>query len=458
MRGANLSKRLYGLFSFICVVCLFPMLPTVAEGQTLQMSGTWNFNSFVSGPSAPWLERGSLTIAQGGTFSGSGTTSTGTQDNFSGSFSLSSAGIVMSLNGQSATSLCEIDSGNTLLSCTQTWSDGSTNLLTMSKQAASSSLANLAGNWQGNILSAGPTASWERVSQTINSDGTYTGTYTKSDGTTGNTAGTLAITSNGVITCAAGDCLDTTYASFLDAGKTITVGTGGAATTTDNANLFLFTKQATSYSINNIAGTWQGNGLASGPGAPWWEFDTLGINQDGTCSFVWTASDGTSGSQNGTVSITSGGVITLTLGSTSLGSTFVGVMDANKTVMVFTNTWADGSTQEIRIFTNSVPVVPSAAPILNPTYGGTPLGSDNSQAAGNSTVPAPNTGSPAPAGSAPSNAGTTAPTGGSGKTESGQAGGGAIPPHRRQTRLSQVRPPQFLLTRQRPQRFRMHLR
>ena len=317
MRTANLSKHLNGLFGFIFVICLLPLFPKVAEGQSVDLTGTWNFNSFVSGPSAPWWERGTLTVAKDGTFSGSGTESNGNVDSPAGSFSIASNGIVMTLNGQSVTPLCQIDSSNTFLSCTQTLSDGSSYLMILTQQAASTTLADLAGAWEGNVLFSGPTPSWETVNETINSDGTFTGSYTKSDGTTGSVSGALAISSDGVITCVSGSCVDPTYASFLNTDETVMVGTNGAATTTDDAGLLVFTKQTTSYSIDSLVGTWHGNGLASGPGAPWWENDTLTINQNGTCSFVWVASNGSSGNVNGTVSISSGGVITLNLGSTT---------------------------------------------------------------------------------------------------------------------------------------------
>ena len=185
MRTANLSKHLNGLFGFIIVICLLPLFPTVAEGQSLDLTGTWNFNSFITGPSAPWWERGTLTVAQDGTFSGSGTESNGNTDSPAGSFAISSNGIVMTLNGQSVTPLCQVDTSNTFLSCTQTLSDGSSYLLIMTQQPTSSTLTDLAGTWEGNLLFSGPTPAWERVSETINSDGTFTGSYTKSDGTTG---------------------------------------------------------------------------------------------------------------------------------------------------------------------------------------------------------------------------------------------------------------------------------
>ena len=436
MRTANLAKYLNGLFGFIFVICLLPLFPTVAQGQSLDLTGTWNFNSIVSGPSAPWWERGTLTVAQDGTFSGSGTESNGNVDSPAGSFSIASRGIVMTLSGQSVTPLCQVNSSNTLLSCTQTLSDGSSFLMVMTQQAASYTLADMAGAWEGNLLFSGPTPLWERVNETINSDGTFTGSYTKSDGTTGTVSGTLAISSDGEITCVSGSCVDPTYLSFLDTDDTIMVGTNGASTSADDAGLLVFTKQSTSFSIDSLVGTWQGNGLASGPGAPWWENDTLTIQQDGTCSFVWTASNGTSGSEDGTVSISSSGVITLNAGSTNVGSTAIGVIDANMTVMVFTNTWSDGATQEIRVFTNGTPADGTTAPIITPTpttattpvtAATAPVTSGISPSTGGSTAPSSTSGAPTAANTAlPSTGGgTTAQAGGSAPTGSSPAEGPA---------------------------------
>ena len=432
MRTANLSKHLNGLFGFIFVICLLPLFPTVAEGQTLNLTGTWNFNSFVSGPSAPWWERGTLTVTQNGTFSGSGTESNGNTDSPAGTFSISSNGIVMTLNDQSATLLCQVDTSNTFASCTETLSDGSSYLLIMTQQTTSSTLADLAGTWEGNVLFSGPTPLWERVSETINSDGTFTGTYAKSDGTTGTISGALSITPEGEISCLSGSCVDPTYVSFLNKDDTIMVGTNGAETSADDAGLFVFTKQTTSYSLSKLVATWQGNGLASGPGAPWWENDTLVIKQNGTCSFTWTASDGSTGSENGTVSISSAGVITLNLGTTA-----VGVIDANMTVMVFTNTWADGATQEIKVFTNGTPAVPVTAPIIGPSTGTTPATTATTpatagvtQPTAGSTAPSSNTGAPTAGNTALSNTGggATAQGGGSTATGSGPSEGSANAP------------------------------
>ena len=51
----NRLKSPYGLFIFICAMCLLSVFSSVAAGATLaDLAGTWNFNSFVTGPGAPW--------------------------------------------------------------------------------------------------------------------------------------------------------------------------------------------------------------------------------------------------------------------------------------------------------------------------------------------------------------------------------------------------------------------
>jgi hypothetical protein len=415
MSKTNLSKHLCGICSLVCLICLFPLVPKAAEAQAI-LAGTWNFNSFVTGPGAPWFQRGTVTVAQNGTFTGSGTESNGKVDSISGSLAVSSAGLVMKLNGQSATAYCEIDSSYTFLSCTETLSNHSSNLFIMTNQATSCSLSDLAGTWQGAILSAGPTPLWERVTETINSDGTFTGSYTKSDGTTGVISGALAISSIGVITCVSGSCADPTYASVMNTGKTITVGLSGAATTTEDANLFVFAKQATSYSIDDLVSTWIGNGLASGRGAPWFEDDTLSIAQDGTTSFAWVASDGTSGNHTGTLSISSAGVITLNLSSTSIG-----FIDANMTVMVFTRTWGDGATQELGIFTNNPVVSPNVSSIISPTSSSGSAASAFSEPTSTSNAPSSSTGAPTTGPSGTGGGGTTPQGGGASTTDTSQS-------------------------------------
>jgi hypothetical protein len=352
MRTANLLKYSFRLFSVLCVICLFEC-PISAGAQNFDFSGTWNFNSIISGPSAPWWERGTLTVAQDQTFTGSATQSSGAADTPSGSFSVNSNGISMSLNGKFSTSLCMTDSTDSMITCTAMLADNSSELIVLTQPSSSTTLANLAGTWKGGSLASGPTAAREQISQTINSDGTFTGTSTKSDGTTTSMSGTLAISQDGVVTCASGGCTDPTYASVVNPTATVLVGTSGAATSTRDANLIVLTRQTNAtYSLANLVGIWELSGLASGPGAPWWQGGLLFVNQNGTCtlsSLSSASTSGTSSTQNGTVAITSAGLITLKLGTT----TAQGVVDPNMDVMVLTSTWADGATYQISTLLNA---------------------------------------------------------------------------------------------------------
>jgi len=220
------------------------------------------------------------------------------------------------------------------------------------KRAASYSMADLAGSWEGNFLiSSGQTSGGlVTVSDTISSDGTFTGTVTVDGGTPTAISGQMAISPSGVITCLSGSCLDPTYESFMNAGKTVTVGTSGAAL------LQVFTKKAASYSMADLAGPWNGNSLASGPGAPWWERSTGTIEPDGTFTGSTTQSDGSTKNKTATFTLSSDGVIT-----TPSSSTASGVMDADKTVMVITDTWSDG-TAEIKIFTKNLSLTAPGEP------------------------------------------------------------------------------------------------
>lgn len=103
-----------------------------------------------------------------------------------------------------------------------------------------------------------------------------------------------------------------------------------------------------SYSTADLAGTWEANTLASGPGAPWWERGQTTIASDGSFTGSTIDSDGATGTVAGTLAISSDGVVTL-VGA----STFRGVLDAGKTILVGTDTWSSGSpgTTEMKIFT-----------------------------------------------------------------------------------------------------------
>jgi hypothetical protein len=169
------------------------------------------------------------------------------------------------------------------------------------------------------------------------------------------------------VTCLSGNnCPDLNYnpdfQSYMDASKTIIVGTYGVSVTNPDAVLTVFTKMASSasYSQDDLTGVWQGNLLAAGPDAPWWQRITLTIKRDGTSTISSTQNNGKTKEYTGiTWSISNNGVVKVPSG---LASSSKMVMNSGKTVMVETGSWGDGST-EFAIFTKS------ASPPGPPTIG-----------------------------------------------------------------------------------------
>ncbi|MFZ0931348.1 MAG: fibronectin type III domain-containing protein [Syntrophobacteraceae bacterium] len=361
MHGANLSKHLYGLFIFICVISLFPVFPLAANGATLaNLAGTWGYNSFVSGPSAPWYERGTLKVSANGTLKGSGQDCYGDPaDTFSGAFSFSSNGILMTGGPQGSSGMCQMDSDNNVLVCTDTWSwDGSANLIILTKLATSYQPANGVSNWAGNILDAGSNPWMATYSDTVGSSGAFSGTMSVDGVSQPGISGTLSLSKTGVVTCPSG-CIDN-YMGFEDAGKTITVGASGVSQNFPDAQIYVTTKQASSYSMTDLAGNWQNISLASGPGAYWWATGYGPVDSSGAYTGPYNVSNGSSGVTSGTLSISNTGAISCVGGDCQAFSNFSGVMDANKTVMVITYTWTDGTTQVIQISTKDAATGPGA--------------------------------------------------------------------------------------------------
>jgi uncharacterized repeat protein (TIGR03803 family) len=314
----------------------------VPPSYVAALAGTWNANFIVSGSDAPEWERGTVTVNPDGTFSGvSITDSDGNPDqvinNGASAFWSSPAGLFLT-TGQPNNILCRIDSGNTVIACTQSdLSNGSPRLLIFTKQAASCSLADLTGAWEGNFLTSSGQASGaaETDSLTINPNGTWT------DSTTGRT-GAWSISSTGVIT----NPSDLTFSGVLGADKTVMIATSGA--NASPAVLGVYAKQAATYLPADLAGTWQGNSLSM-----WtWERDTLTINEDGTFTMSSTANDGsTNNNITGTCTLSPYGAITLIANPGSSQSITLGDMAADKTVMVTT---AQSSINDfIEIFTKS---------------------------------------------------------------------------------------------------------
>jgi len=202
----------------------------------------------------------------------------------------------------------------------------------------------LEGTWESNSLASGPGAPWwERGSCLIQDDGSFTVTTTESNGSTQNLSGTFHISPTGIVTVSIGaGQIDPTFQGVPDAGKTIMVATDtwDGPYETGTSELKVFTKMGPAYSQQDLAGTWEVNSLASGPGAPWWLRGSVTVNTDGPFSGTLNESNGTQDDVSGILHISNKGVIT----SQDINKDFRAVMDSGKTVFVGTATWDDGTT------------------------------------------------------------------------------------------------------------------
>ncbi|MEQ1831407.1 MAG: hypothetical protein ABL977_00015 [Candidatus Eisenbacteria bacterium] len=346
MCRTGLSQRFGG--AGLLALCLCSPIPAHAY-QVPDLQGHWEFNSIASGPGAPWWERATATIAPNGAFSSLTNDNTGSSGSAQGTLALSPAGIV-TLAGASVFRAA-LDQGTTVLVGTDTWSGfgaGTTELRVGLKMGPSYAPAEMAGAWEVNTIASGPGAPWwQRGRITVAANGGFSGTFTDSDGASDPVVGTFTLTPAGVLTFAGSP----TGRGVLDVGRTVLVmtstWTGFAAGTVD---LSVGLKMAASYTLADLVGTWDVNGLATGPGAPWWTRSHITIAADGSFTSANTESNGTISNTSGTLSISPAGVITRVGSSTARG-----VLDADKTVMVWTNLWASGApgTTQLEIATKT---------------------------------------------------------------------------------------------------------
>ncbi len=330
-----------------------PSEPAATSYSIDDLAGTWEGNSLASGPGAPWWHRTTMTVNADGTFTVTAIDSDGSTGNGSGTLLISSGGAV-TMKGDPDSIKGSMDSGKTVMVWTGIWDSGSvgtTEIMVFTKKSASYSIADLAGTWEANSIASGPGAPWWlRGPLTINSDGSFLFSETYSDGTAGTSSGTISIATDGIITTqAAGP----DFRAVMDSGKTVIVGTSTWSNVyPGTTQIVVWTKKAASYSIADLVGTWESNSLASGPGAPWWERSTMTVNADGTFTATAIDSDGSPANISGTLSISSGGILTIQGNPDGIQ----GSMDSGKTVMAWTGTWDSGSvgTTEIKVFTKRI--------------------------------------------------------------------------------------------------------
>ncbi|MBN1834033.1 MAG: hypothetical protein JW896_18165 [Deltaproteobacteria bacterium] len=322
---------------------------------TNDMEGIWEVNGLASGPGAPWWIRGPLTVTSNGAFSGSLEEYASDPDSVSGTFSISGDGIITS-DDLSTDFRAAMDLGKTVIIGTNTWdygSPGTTEITTLLKKAESYSMSDMEGTWKANSLASGPGAPWwERGEMNVSADGSFTGSKTESDGTTGSLSGTLNISADGIITIAG----SSTLRGSMDSGKTVMIftntwSTGSPGTT----EIKVMTKKEGSYSQADLAGTWEVNILASGPGAPWWERGEMNISADGSFLGTFEEYQGHPDTLSGTLNISTDGKVTIVGKDNGHCS-----MDSGKTIITCTATWSwDSVTTEMSVWTKKSGINPS---------------------------------------------------------------------------------------------------
>ena len=162
------------------------------------LTGKWNFNALASGPGEPFWWRGVITVDADGSCTMTATFNDGSSHSSSGTCSISPDGIITFPSGDP--SRCTMDESKSVIVCTSTWGDGTTQMDIGTKKAASYSQADLTGTWNFNALATGPGAPWwERLIITVGANGSCSMSANDSDGWSGSGSGTCSISTGGIV-------------------------------------------------------------------------------------------------------------------------------------------------------------------------------------------------------------------------------------------------------------------
>jgi hypothetical protein len=210
------------------------------------------------------------------------------------------------------------------------------------KQPADATLANLAGRWTAFFLASDPGAPWwQRLTIDFQANGDYVGSTVNNSGQQQNNSGTVpSISASGVIE----GLQSPANRIAMNVSKTVMVGTD--TWTEDNpgtAELCVWTKMAASYSQVDLAGTWSIHIIDSGSGSPWWQRALSTIDAGGAFTSMTLENDGDTDTITGVLHLAADGIITI-----DGAPLFRGVLDAGKTVLVWTNT-QDGGASEMGV-------------------------------------------------------------------------------------------------------------
>jgi len=214
--------------------------------------GNWAGHTLSDGPSSPWWLKTSITIAADGSFTGTKTDSTGLVGPSSGSFYISTDGVITIPSVPSLQ--CNMDSGKTMFACIGLMSDGvSIQLKILTKMAPSYTLTDLSGVWGiHDLATAGKSDTFSSYGKlTIKKDGSFTGSLHYTDTTIPDSVnGTLAISSDGIVTPTSGNSNHDMHCS-MDSGKTFITCT--ATQSSGSSEMIVFTKLSSYPSIGTLS-------------------------------------------------------------------------------------------------------------------------------------------------------------------------------------------------------------
>ncbi len=307
---------------------------------TSDLAGNWRFNSLASGPGEPWWERAEAVIQANGRVTATTLDSHSETDAIVADFAVARDGIV-TMDG-SSTLRGHLGRDHSLLVLTDRWPGapytGTTELKVGVKMGTGYVTRDLGGTWRLSTIASGPGAPWwRRGIVNLTAEGLLDFAFDTSNDmqSTGSTEMTLG--ANGVATAS----LFPGAVWAMDATRTLLVATATWPTTwPGTTELNVMVKAPTTCRLADLAGRWECSALATGPGAPYWARASLTIDAAG--HYAGTSSTSVGGpatAVSGTLAVTDVGIV-----SQAGRPDFLGYLNADRTVLVTTDTWAAGAT------------------------------------------------------------------------------------------------------------------
>jgi hypothetical protein len=150
---------------------LYTALKRTSSYSQTDAAGSWNVNIVVSGPGAPWWERGTITVDGSGNFTGTSVDLFGNEGYLSvgGTLSLSSDGLVTlpSFTTMQGT----MDSHKNVMIWTDRWLNGTIELAVLTRRSESYAEEDLTGTWTFSTMSTGERSSVASGTMTVSAGG-----------------------------------------------------------------------------------------------------------------------------------------------------------------------------------------------------------------------------------------------------------------------------------------------